>query len=199
MGPDLEYIDGQTPIDEEEKEGLKIKTISSRGELNEFEQLNIQKAIEWSIIRNFTLDQVFTVDFIKEVHKQMFSEVWDWAGTFRKTNKNIGVDKHQIHSQLLNILDDCKYWIKNEIYPKDELAIRFKFRLVKVHPFPNGNGRHSRLCADILISHVLKEPIFTWGGKDLTEHNDNRTKYLEAIYKAEEEIFGPLIEFARSN
>jgi len=148
--------------------------------------------------RNFSIDQVLTVDFIKEVHRKMFSEVWDWAGTYRKSNKNIGVDKHQIHSQLLSLLDNCKYWIHNEIYSKDEVSIRFKFGIVKIHPFPNGNGRHSRLCADILISHVLKEPVFTWGGRDLSGLNENRKKYLEAIHKAEEEVFEPLILFARS-
>ncbi len=151
MGLDLEYIKGQTPIDEEEKEGLKIKTISTRGELDEFEQSNIEEAIEWSMKSKFSPDHILTVKFIKEVHRKMFSEVWNWAGTFRNPNKNIGVDKHQIHSQLLSMLDDCKFWINNKTYGEDEIAVRFKDRLVKIHPFPNGNGRHSRLCADILI------------------------------------------------
>ncbi len=198
MGLDFEYIQGQSPIDEEEKEGLKIKTISTRGELDEFEQSNIEEAVEWSLKNNFTADRILTVDFIKEVHSKMFSEVWTWAGTFRKSNKNIGVDKHQIYSQLLSLLDDCKFWIKNKTYSEDEIAIRFKYRLVKIHPFPNGNGRHSRLCADILISHVFNKPVFTWGGENLTEHNENRKKYLTAIYKADEELIEPLITFARS-
>ena len=198
MGLDLEYIKGQTPIDEEEKDGLKIKTISTRGELNEFEQSNIEQAVEWSMRRSYTYNQILTVDFIKEVHKKMFSEVWDWAGNFRQTNKNIGVDKHHIQSQLLSLLNDCKFLIKDEIYTEDEIAIRFKYRLVKIHPFPNGNGRHSRLCADILVSHALNKPVFSWGGKDLTEHNENRASYLSAIYPADEEIIAPLIEFARS-
>lgn len=198
MGLDLEYIKGQTPIDEEEKEGLKIKTISTRGELDEFEQSNIEEAIEWSMKSKFSLDHILTVKFIKEVHRKMFSEVWNWAGTFRNSNKNIGVDKHQIHSHLLSMLDDCKFWINNKTYCEDEIAVRFKHRLVKIHPFPNGNGRHSRLCADILISHVFIKPVFTWGGTDLTEHNENRDKYLAAIYKADEELIEPLMAFARS-
>ena len=199
MGLELEYIKGQTPIDEEEKEGLKIKTISTRGELNEFEQSNIEEAVEWSIRNKFSQDQILTVNFIKEVHNKMFLEIWDWAGTFRKSNKNIGVDKHQIYSQLISLLDDCKFWINNNIYGDDEIAIRFKYRLVKIHPFPNGNGRHSRLCADILISHVFNKPVFTWGGENLTEHNENRDRYLGALFKADEGIIEPLITFARSN
>ena len=198
MGLDLEYIKGQTPIDEEEKEGLKIKTISTRGELDEFEQSNIEEAVEWSMKNKFPSNHILTVNFIKEVHKKMFSEVWNWAGEFRKSDKNVGVDKHQIYSHLISLLDDCKYWIRNKTYSEDEIAIRFKYRIVKIHPFPNGNGRHSRLCADILISHIFDKPVFTWGGENLTEHNENREKYLEAIYKAGEEIMEPLITFARS-
>ena len=113
MGLDLEYIKGQTPIDEEEKEELKIKTISTRGELDEFEQANIQKSIEWSLKRKYPYEKILTIDFIKEVHKRMFSEVWGWAGAFRKTNKNIGVDKYSIQQELHVLFDDCKYWIEN--------------------------------------------------------------------------------------
>ncbi|MBL7111953.1 MAG: mobile mystery protein B [Bacteroidales bacterium] len=197
MGLDLEYIKGQTPIDDEEKEGLLIKTISTRGELDEFEQSNIQTAVEWSLRRKFSYEKILTVSFIQEVHERMFSEVWEWAGKFRKSDKNIGVDKYYIEQHLISLLDDCKFWIENQVYGNDEIAIRFKYRLVKIHPFPNGNGRHSRICADILISHALNKPIFTWGGKDLTEQSEIRTKYLSAIYQADQEIIEPLIAFAR--
>lgn len=198
MGLDIEYIKGQTPIDEEEKDELKIKTISTRGELDEFEQANIEKAIEWSLKANLTLEKILTIEFIKDVHRRMFNEVWGWAGNFRKTDKNIGIDKFIIPQELRKLIDDCKFWIENKTYPDDEIAIRFKHRLVKIHPFPNGNGRHSRICADILISKGLKRKIFSWGGKKLTDKSETRDKYLEAIYKADSENIHPLIEFARS-
>lgn len=198
MGLDIEYIKGQTPIDEEEKDELKIKTISTRGELDEFEQANIEEAIEWSLKANLTLEKILTIEFIRDVHKRMFNEVWGWAGNFRKTDKNIGVDKFIIPQELRKLIDDCKYWIENKTYHDDEIAIRFKHRLVKIHPFPNGNGRHSRICADILISKGLKKEIFSWGGKKLTDRSETRDKYLEAIYKADGENIHPLIEFARS-
>ena len=108
------------------------------------------------------------------------------------------MDKYYIEQHLIALMDDCKYWIENHIYGDDEIAVRFKHRLVKIHPFPNGNGRHSRLCADILISHAFNRPVFTWGGYDLTDQSDSRTKYLSAIYKADQEILEPLITFARS-
>lgn len=198
MGLDLEYIKGQTPLDEDEKEGLRIKTISTRSELDEFEQANIENAIEWSLRRNYGYEKILTIEFIKEVHKRMFSEVWEWAGTFRKTNKNIGVDKHQIEQELYALSDDCRFWIQNKTFTNDEIAIRFKHRLVKTHPFPNGNGRHSRLCADILVSHVFGQPIFSWGRSNIANTGKTRTNYLKAIYKADEENIIPLIEFARS-
>lgn len=197
MGLKIQYIDGQTPLDEDEKEGLKIRTISSRGELDEFEQSNIQQAIEWTIKNKFIKDQVFTENFILLVHKKMFFEVWDWAGTKRKSNKNIGVDKYQISIEIKNLLEDCKFWMDHNTYNADEIAIRYSHRLVKIHVFPNGNGRHSRLMADILISNLFDRPVFSWGRSDLTKSGDIRWEYLNAIYEADKGNIQPLINFSR--
>ncbi len=197
MGLNFEYIKGQTPLDEDEKEGLLIKTISTRGELDEFEQANIQQAIEWTLKSKFTKDQILTEEFILLVHKKMLSEVWEWAGTKRKSNKNIGVDKYQISTELRNLLEDCKYWIDNKTFNPDEIAIRLSHRLVKIHVFPNGNGRHSRLIADILIAYVFNKPIFTWGISDLSKNSDIRNKYLEAIYSADKGDIQPLVNFSK--
>ena len=144
MGLKIEYIEGQTPLDEDEKEGLLVKTISTREELDEFEQLNIQSAIEWSLKTKVDKKQFLTEDFLMLVHKKMFGEVWAWAGTKRKSNKNIGVDKTQISIEIRKLIDDCNFWIDHS-FSDEEIAIRFSHRLVKIHLFPNGNGRHSRL------------------------------------------------------
>ncbi len=197
MGLSLEYIDGQTPIEEEEKEGLLIKTISTRGELDEFEQVNIQEAVEWSMKRKFTREQILTEDFILFVHEKMFGSVWEWAGKKRKTNKNIGVDKTQITVEIRKLLDDCRYWIENKTFLPDEIAIRYSHRLVRIHVFPNGNGRHSRLIADILVSNVFDRPVFTWGHSDLSKKGSVRKEYLNAIYKADYDDYESLIQFAR--
>jgi Fic-DOC domain mobile mystery protein B len=148
MGLNIEYIDGQTPLDEDEKEGLLIETISTRAELDEFEQANIQQAIEWTIKNKFSPHRIFTEEFISEVHKRMFGEVWAWAGKYRKSNKNIGVDKHQISIAIRQLIEDCKYWLSEKTFEEEEIAIRFSHRIVKIHAFSNGNGRHSRLLAD---------------------------------------------------
>lgn len=197
MGLNYEYIEGQTPLDENEKEGLLIKTISTRGELDEFEQANIQEAIEWSIRIKISREQLLSESYILFIHKKMFNGVWEWAGIKRKTNKNIGVDKTQISIELRKLIDDCNYWIDNKIFSPEEIAIRFGHRLVKIHLFPNGNGRHSRLVTDILISKVFNKPVFTWGHSDLSKNNAIRKEYLEAIYKADNDDYKLLMEFSR--
>jgi Fic-DOC domain mobile mystery protein B len=194
MGLDLEYLEGQTPLDDDEKEGLRILTIATRGELDEFEQKNIEEALAWTMAKRVNAHSVLTEKFIKDLHKKMYGDVWAWAGEFRKTNKNIGVDKWQISTALHNLLDDAKYWIDNNTYPPDEIAIRFKHRLVSIHCFPNGNGRHSRLMADV-IAKVLKQPDFTWGN---TKDINQRQGYLEAVRTADKEDYIPLMQFARS-
>jgi len=194
----LRYEKGQTPIDEEEKEDLLLPTISTRRELDEFEQANIEKAIEWSLKIQDTRDQLLSIEFIKELHFRMFSEVWGWAGAFRKSNKNIGVDKYMIEEELCKLTDDCRYWIENRIYPEDEIAIRYKFRMVSIHPFPDGNGRHSRISGDILVSKAFKRPVFSWGGNMIGEEGESRKRYLESLYMADKGDMGALITFARS-
>jgi Fic-DOC domain mobile mystery protein B len=130
MGLGSECLDGQTPLDEVEKEVLLIPTIATRGELDEFEQQNIEKAIQWAMGRSFKPVNVFTEEFVRMVHKRMYAEVWAWAGEFRKTDKNIGVEKWQIPTELRHLLDDARYWHENNIYPPDEIALRFKHRMV---------------------------------------------------------------------
>lgn len=198
MGLDLDYNNRQTPISEEEKEDILIPTISTRGELDEFEQANIEKAVEWSMKSRFSINEVLSIAFTKELHQRMFSEVWKWAGSFRKTNKNIGVDKYLIEQELYKLLDDCRYWIENNVYSEAETAIRYKYRLVSIHPFPNGNGRHSRICGDILVSHILGQPVFPWGGRGIEKSVETRNLYLQALYRADKNEFNALLEFARA-
>jgi len=198
MGLKGEVIYGQMPLTGDEYEGLKIASVSTRGELDEFEQKNIETAVGWSLHKKFTVERVLSLEFVQELHRRMFSEVWTWAGSFRTTNKNIGVDKYYIAQELKALIDDCQFWVSNESYPPDEIAIRFKHRMVKIHPFPNGNGRHSRLCADILVSQVLNQPVFTWGRFKSTQPGEQRKMYLNAIYAADAGDLKPLTEFARS-
>ena len=168
-----------------------------RGELDEFEQSNIEDAIGWSLASRVSVDNYFTQEYVKECHKRMFGQVWRWAGQFRTTDKNLGVDKYQIPIELKKLFDDSRFWIKNETFEKDEIAIRFKHRLVSIHCFPNGNGRHSRLMADVLISQLLDRPSFTWGGSDLLRDGESRAQYLSALREADNGNVQPLLKFCR--
>jgi len=198
MGLDLTNDEGQTPLDEDEKEGLLIPVITTKGELDEFEQLNIQKAIEWSLKRKWPAGKIFTEAFIKQLHYRMYGEVWAWAGEFRLTNKNLGVDCYKIGVELKHLLDDVQYWIKYETYSPDEITIRFKHRIVSIHCFPNGNGRHSRLIADIISDHIFKNDVYTWGNSRLVKADELRKAYISALQKADRGEINDLIEFAKS-
>lgn len=198
MGLDLDYIDGQTPIDEDEKEGLLIETITTKGELDEFEQQNIEEALLWVFGKKFKAKDVFTEKFICNLHKRMYGNVWAWAGDFRKTNKNIGIDKFQIPMSLKVLCDDALYWFEHQTYSPDEIAIRFKHRIVSIHCFPNGNGRHSRLMGDIIIEKLFGQKPFSWGATNLLKANDSRSAYLKAVKQADQGDYQPLLDFARS-
>src|SRR5690606_27712401 len=172
MGLEIAYEDGQTPLSEEEKDGLLIKRITVHGELDEYEHLNIENAIEWTLRTKFKRDQVLTEEFIKKLHRKMLGDVWKWAGSFRKSNKNIGIHWTQTGVELKYLLDDTNYWIKNNTYSPEEISIRFKHRLVSIHCFPNGNGRHSRIMADILMEHIFKKEVFTWQESNILKADD---------------------------
>jgi len=198
MELDFEYQDGQTPLNEEEKEGLLISSITTHGELNEHEQLNIEKAIEWIIQSKLTSEKILTEKFIKNIHKKMLGKVWSWAGKFRKTEKNIGIECTKIGVELKYLLDDAKFWIKNKTYTPDDIAIRFKHRLVNIHCFSNGNGRHSRIMADIIIESIFNQKLFTWHSSNMGKANKTRKKYIETVRDADKGNINSLIDFARN-
>lgn len=198
MGLVLNNTYGQTPIDEEEKGGLLIPTISTKKELDEFEQKNIEQALQWLITRKLKPSKILTVEFIKLLHKKMFGELWNWAGEFRNTEKNIGVECSLIQTELKNLLDETENWIANKTYPADEIAMRFKHRLVSIHCFSNGNGRHSRLMADIIVEHIFNREIFTWSNSNVSESAKIRSEYINAIKLADQGNMLRLLGFARS-
>ena len=198
MGLKIVYEKGQTPLSDEDMEGLLIRTITTRGELNELEQLNIQDAVEWTLRRTFAASSILTTDFVRELHKRMYRDVWRWAGEYRKSDTSIGISWYQIAVSTKNLVDDAMLWVKNNEFSPDEFAIRFKHKIVSIHCFPNGNGRHSRLMADVIIDHIFKLPIFTWGRANLTEAGTARTNYLDSLAAADKGDYAPLLSFARS-
>ena len=196
MGLDLHYKNEQTPLDENEKEGLKIKSITTQKELDEFEQLNIEKAVEWSISTKLKKEHILTEKFIKDLHKKMYDDVWKWAGNFRTSDKNIGIKWTNISTELKTLLDDANYWVDNNTYSPEEITIRFKHRLVAIHCFPNGNGRHSRLMADIIMESIFDKNIFSWHSSNMVKADEVRRDYISVLKKADNGNIVPLIAFA---
>ena len=186
--------DEGTKLTEEEREGLIPSYITLRSELNEAEQANILEAEEWAFARKRNL---LEEEFLNNLHKRMYGNVWRWAGRYRTSGKNIGVDAYRIPTELRQLLDDCRYWIENGTYEPDEIAVRFHHRIVSIHCYPNGNGRHARLAADLLLKSVGQER-FSWGGKNLVDVGETRGCYIAALQTADEHDIGPLLEFVRS-
>jgi Fic-DOC domain mobile mystery protein B len=191
---------GTTPLDPDEAEGLLHFHVSTREELNELEEANIQLGLEWGQHRAVMArrpEDALTEDFLFELHRRMFNEVWEWAGRVRQTNKNLGVDKAEIRPEVRKLVADARFWRENGTFPPDELAVRFHHRLVYVHPFPNGNGRHARMMADLVVQQLGRRP-FSWGSQSLTSTPELRARYISALQEADRGDLASLVRFART-
>ena len=186
--------DGATPLSPEDREHLIPTHIALRSELNEFEARGVSKAEGWAFDRRRSTAVLLDPKFIRNLHQHMLGEVWNWAGTYRTLGANVGVDPGIIQVELRKLLDDARYWLGHATYSPDEIAVRFHHRLVAIHPFPNGNGRISRLMADLLIV-AQSGARFTWGRS--RGGDENRTRYLAALRAADDGDCAPLVVFAR--
>jgi len=186
--------DAATPLSPEEQAQLIPAYITLRHELNEAEQANILDAERWAFARTRA---VLDERFLSGLHQRMFGRVWRWAGKYRITPRNIGVDAYRIAQELRQLLEDGRYWIENATYAPDEIAARLHHRLVWIHAFPNGNGRHARLAADLLLV-ALDRPRFSWGRVNLVDAGKTRQAYVAALRAADKHDLGPLLEFVRS-
>ncbi|WP_137933643.1 mobile mystery protein B [Mesorhizobium comanense] len=189
------YPEGATPLDPNEFGGLRHRHIKTQAELDELEQANITSGLLW--LSRTRRKDVLTHGFAVELHRRLFGEVWTWAGTFRRIGKNIGVDPAQIGMRLRAALDDALYWTDHGIYAPGEAAVRLHHRVVFIHPFANGNGRHGRILADAMLDKVYgAEPIDWTAGADLMKMNERRAAYISALRAADLHDFGPLLAFA---
>ena len=193
----FEEPEGATPLDPDEMEGLKFKHISTRADLDEIEQANIVQGLRWLTLQRG--GNILKSDFVCKVHTQLFGDIWKWAGSYRLTEKNIGIDPVQISVQLRYLLDDARYWAENKTYAPLEAAARFHHRMVQIHPFPNGNGRHARISADMYLEQYFNHLPIEWAnGFDLQANNDRRSDYLTALRTADAGNFDLLLKFTRS-
>jgi Fic-DOC domain mobile mystery protein B len=190
----FDYPDGATPLDPDELAALKFKHVTTRGQLDHLEQANIQNGLRWLERRRNKTD-ILHEGFVRDLHERLFGEVWTWAGTFRTTEKNIGIDPRQISVQLRDLLADASYWIEHQTYEPIEIATRLHHRLVYIHLFPNGNGRHARIMADVVLTELLKANPIDWGMQDLQTANEHRRNYIQALQQADQGNYEPLLKF----
>ena len=188
--------DPNTPLTPDEQADL-IPNLATRDELNEWERDNILRARLWALAdRQLARLNPIGEEYIRELHRRMFDQTWKWAGVYRRTEKNLGVPKYQIRERLGQLLRNASNWITNKTYGIDECAVRFHYELVVIHPFPNGNGRHARLIADVIAAKNGR-PVLSWGSKDIAAPGEPREAYLKALRQADHGHMNPLIEFAR--
>jgi Fic-DOC domain mobile mystery protein B len=187
--------EANTPLTPPERDGLIPTYITTRAELNAAEQENIAEAELWAFARRRA--DIVDRHALLALHRRMFRRVWRWAGSIRHSERNIGVAPHLIETAMEQLTGDVRYWIDHATLLPDEIAVRFHHRLVEIHPFPNGNGRHGRLAADLLV-HQLGTARFTWGSANLMKADETRKAYVRALKAADGHDMGPLLAFARS-
>ena len=194
----ISYPEGATPLDPSERDGLKHRHITTQGQLNELEQANIIAGLRW--LERLRRPDVLSDAFALQLHKRLFSDVWHWGGSLRRTEKNIGIDPLHIPVQLRTCIDDARFWFEHETYSPTEAALRFHHRLTVIHPFPNGNGRHARIMADVLLKKVYRIAPIDWaGGESLQNNSERRSQYIKALKAADGEEFELLFAFAGVN
>ncbi len=186
------YAIGATPYNEDEAHNLIPTNVLTQNEVNEHEQANILEAHKWLLTKK-KIDPLST-DFMKTLHRKMFNLTWKWAGQFRQYQTNIGVAPYFIQESLFTLCADVRYWITEKTYTSNDIAVRFHHRIVKIHPFHNGNGRLSRLITDLLLKQFDEKP-FQWNNLNLTIDSDIRTQYISALQRADREDYAPLTHF----
>ncbi|WP_267554704.1 mobile mystery protein B [Rhizobium rhizogenes] len=186
--------EGATPLGADDIEGLKFKHITTRLQLDELESANITAGLRW--IERRRTGNILSDEFVRALHKRLFGDVWTWAGTYRLTEKNIGIDPLQIAVQVRILLDDARYWAEHSVFPPKEAAARFHHRMVQIHPFPNGNGRHARIAADIFLKDYFGHPPIEWAsGVDMQADSERRKAYILALRAADAGNMAPLFSF----
>ena len=191
----LKSSDNATPLEPDAQRHLRQSWITTRADLNEAEQANILAGRQWAY--RSRMNPTDEAD-LRRLHARMFGDVWAWAGRFRTIEVNIGdIKSYEVPAKLREFLDTVRYWIEHETYQPDEITARYHHGLVLIHPFTNGNGRHTRLAADLLCRQ-LDRPAFTWGRVSLDSNSEVRARYIAALQAADNHDIAPLLAFARS-
>jgi len=186
-------MNSATDIDPDDLEGL-IPRITTQAELDEYEQQNILAARLWIHTAKRLCDDYPSPKSLCRLHRRMFDRTWNWAGAYRTSLKNMGIVPEGIPEAVALLCGDVQAWKTYESYTAMEQAARFHHRLVQIHPFRNGNGRHARLAADVLMMCRGDRPL-QWGPRDPHASGDHRSWYIEALRAADAHDYGPLLAY----
>jgi Fic-DOC domain mobile mystery protein B len=189
VGIKLEYPAGATPLDPDDARALVPSHITTQGQLNEWEFLNVREGEEWAFGRKHA--EILSVGFMQTLHRRMFGNTWRWAGDIRtKETHPVGAPPENIRAELDKLFKDVAIQLKDRTWPIGEIAARFHHRLVSIHPFPNGNGRFSRTMTDLLLVREGRDR-FAWGA-DLDHEGEARARYLASLRAADAKDYRPL-------
>jgi Fic-DOC domain mobile mystery protein B len=187
--------EGATPLDD--ISGLLRRDITTRGQLDEAETLNILGAVDW--IERGRLRDVFTVDFYERLHSRMYDDVWEWAGDLRSVTgarPNIGVPPEMVPIELGRVAMEFNWeWQNSDQTNLLPFIAKYHHALVWVHPFNNGNGRWSRLACDVVMKRLAKKPLITWATDTLNVDSGERSQYINALKMADDFDLAPLVEY----
>ena len=190
----MDHPESAAPLDPDQGEGLKFPHVETRAELDQLEQQNIQDGLKW-LSRQRKFDELLNEGFVLALHQNLFGAVWDWVGKYRRTEKNIGVNPIYISIEVRNLLDDAKYWIEHQTYSREEFAARLHHRLVQIHPFANGNGRHARIFTDAILERELNQKPINWSTSGSVDDEAHRQNYLKALGAADGGEYQLMIDF----
>ncbi|HCT84913.1 MAG: mobile mystery protein B [Candidatus Margulisiibacteriota bacterium] len=180
---------GATPIDD--YSGLKLKHINTIKELYEAEFLNITSSTSKYLLKPPSNKSFMDRIYLFKIHKTMFSQVWDWAGKKRISNKSVGIDKFQIDIEIVKLIQDFEFWESSNM-DTIEVSSRIHHKLVYIHPFENGNGRWARLVTNIYLKQKLNRIVY-WPEQELYINNVFRKRYIHSLQSADHGNFADLV------
>ncbi len=187
-------IEGETPID---LSHLLDKSIRTREQLNNAEAANILKPIvKYLGARPSKKLAPFDLNWFKQLHKEMFCDVWSFAGKFRREDLNMGIKWQNVQTELYKLEGDIAFWVENETFETLETAVRIHFQAVYIHPFSNGNGRWSRLLGNIFLKQN-DHPLVVWPEETIGTESSIRGLYLAAVKKADTGDLSDLVDLHR--
>ena len=163
-------------------------------EIYKFEANNTRKAtLKYLLDKPTKKIAPFTYEWFLQLHVEMFGDLWDWAGKVRTVELSIGIKAYMVAMELKKLVDDLEYWDKNKTFDIVEIASKLHHRAVQIHPFKNGNGRGSRMLANIYLKQNELEPT-KWNEDLLSKDNLHRDDYISALKLADNGDYSVLIK-----